>query len=81
MNIHLHIDRIVLDGVSGDPRLIEEALRAELTRLVGASPRGTWPESRRQRWVVAPEVRPGTPAAVGRGIAHSVHSGLSGERA
>jgi hypothetical protein len=79
MRIELHIDRVVLDGV-GDPRhagLIQEALRAELTRLVAESPRTTWQQSRRERRVNGPEVSPGSPAELGRDVAASVHSGLS----
>jgi hypothetical protein len=79
MRIELHIDRVVLDGV-GDPRhagLIEEALRAELTRLVAESPRTTWQQSRRERRVNAPTVALGSPTALGRDVAASIHSGLA----
>ena len=37
MNVEIHIDRLVLDGVQLDPtgqRLLGAALRAELTRLI-----------------------------------------------
>ena len=37
MNVELHIDRLVLDGVALDgpgQRLLREAMRAELTRLI-----------------------------------------------
>lgn len=35
MNINLHIERLVLDGVAADrPGLLEAALAAELTRLL-----------------------------------------------
>jgi hypothetical protein len=79
MRIELHIDRVILDGV-GDPRqvtAIQEALHAELSRLLTtARPRG----SRRERRISAPTVTldpAGSPAALGRAIAGSVHTGLS----
>ena len=35
MTIHLHIERLVLDGFdAGDPRQLQAALQAELTRLL-----------------------------------------------
>jgi hypothetical protein len=80
VNIRVRIDRVVLDGVSGDPRAIEQALHAELSRLVLASPRSTWQESRRQRRVEAPRVSAGPAGSLGRGIARSIHSGLVGGR-
>lgn len=78
MRIELHIDRLVLEG-AGDPRhtrLIQEALRAELTQLVAQAPRTTWRQSRRDRWIAMPEVLLGPPVELGRNLAASVHSGL-----
>lgn len=82
MRIELHIDRVVLDGV-GDPRqvpAIQEALHAELSRLLTTTPPAAR-RPRRERRVGAPEVllRPTTtPAGLGAAIAHSVHSGVLG---
>ncbi|MFE0022444.1 hypothetical protein [Amycolatopsis sp. NPDC059021] len=75
VKIHLRIDRVVLDGVGSpsDSRAIHEALQAELARLVATAPSSAWSESRGQRRVSAPEVRPGSPAALGRDIAGSVY--------
>ena len=43
MSIHLHIEKLVLDGVDagGGPQLLQGAIEAELTRLLGAGALGT----------------------------------------
>jgi hypothetical protein len=79
MRIEVHIDRVVLDGVADrrHARVIQEALRAHLTRLVTAAPEARWGESRRR--LSAPSVSvdaTGSPEALGRDIARSIHSGL-----
>lgn len=78
MNIHVHIDRLVLHDVTGNPGEISEALRAELTRLLSATPSAAvWPESRTMRSTSGPEIRSGRSAvALGAAIAGSVHGGL-----
>ncbi len=39
MNVHVHIDRLVLDGIdsSAAPAALQTALQAELARLIGAA--------------------------------------------
>ncbi|MGH4011662.1 MAG: hypothetical protein ACRDTH_26445, partial [Pseudonocardiaceae bacterium] len=73
----------VLDGVGLEPRharVLREALQAELTRLVTATPK-TWQESRRERRIAAPALRAtAEPAVLGQNLAHSVYRGISAPR-
>ncbi|TYO63529.1 hypothetical protein FXV83_26860 [Bradyrhizobium hipponense] len=83
MNIRLHIERLVLDGLrvnASDGALLKASLEAELGRLLSESginseiaAGGALP-----RLEAAPmQVRRGaTPAQIGSGIAHSVFSGV-----
>ena len=84
MNINLHIDRVVLDGlplathVSG---LFQEALQAELTRLLladGLSGRLDFSSGARPR-LIAPAIRVtnDNPIRTAEDIARSVHGGLT----
>ena len=87
MNVRLHIDRLVLDGVNlsagGRPRL-QAAIEAELTRLIaagGLSPelaRGiAVPSVRAPQMTVTPDAKP---AQLGSAIAASVYGGVGGKR-
>lgn len=82
MNVKLHIERLVLDGVDGNgqPQLLQAAIEAELARLLaegglaaalgggGAMPRIALP---------AIELAQGEPAgAVGARIAGAVYGGI-----
>lgn len=87
MNVRLHIDRVVLDGIdvaaAARPHL-RVAIESELARLVGE--RGIAPEL--ARGIAVPSVRapqidlaPGArPAQLGSAIAGSVFSGVGGKR-
>lgn len=77
MRIEVHIDLVVFDGVADHRhvRVIQEALQAQLAQLVTSAPDAPWGESRRR--VSAPPVSvTGSPEALGRDVATSVHSGL-----
>jgi hypothetical protein len=85
MNVRLHIDRLVLDGVSvsaaGRP-LLQAALETELARLVAAG--GISPElagGMAVPSVRAPQVqiqRDAKPAQLGTAIAGAVYRGVGG---
>ena len=81
--IELRIDRIVLEGITLDPRharVVREALEAELTRLATAAP-GHWPESRQERQVSAPTIpADADPTALGENVARSVYRSIQGQR-
>jgi len=87
MNVRLHIDRLVLDGVSvsaaGRPRL-QAAIESELARLIaagGISPELTRgiavPSVRAPQMALAPDARP---AQLGVQIARSVYGGVGGRK-
>jgi hypothetical protein len=87
MSIHLHIDRLVLDGLPLSPAdgpLFKAALVSELTRLMGdgLSPElaegAAVPRLRAQGIEVAPSDGPGI---IGKKIAGSVYGGLGDGRA
>lgn len=87
MSIHLHIDRLVLEGLSlsqGDGLQLQVALESELTRLMGdglsgeLAKGGAVPRLKAQGIDVAPSDGPG---AIGRKIAGSVYGGLGDGRA
>lgn len=84
MNVHVHIDRLVLDGVpvtAAEGPLVQAAVEAELARLLtdrglaaglagGAALRRTAGTA----LVMSPDATPGD---LGTGIARSVHGGLA----
>lgn len=80
MRIELHIEHVVVEGVdSRHTAAVREALTSELGRLVTAAPAGSWQRSRLTRRIGAPPVTPvGDPAGLGKGIAASVYSGITG---
>jgi hypothetical protein len=83
MNINLHIERLVLEGVniqSGHGAAIKEAVEAELSRLLSEG--GLAP--RLQSGGALPSIRAGSielgdnhnPTRLGQEIARSVYSGI-----
>jgi hypothetical protein len=84
MNINLHIDRLVLDGLpfaGPDAGLLQNALETELTRLLvadGQSGRLDFSSGATSR-LTAPGIRVmnGNPTLTGEEIARSVHGGLT----
>ncbi len=93
MNIVLHIERLVLEGVATEPgrqNALRQAVQAELVRLLGE--RGLAHEWRHdaavRRISGAPLMLPAAPrhlqpvrtAELGRQIAASVHAGFGKER-
>jgi hypothetical protein len=83
MNLHLHIDRLILDGVEvplGKPRVLQAAVESELVRLLTAggisadiARGGARPD------VGAKPIRLESakdPVALGRRIARSVYGGI-----
>lgn len=84
MSIHLHIERLVLDGIDtgGRPQLLQAAVEAELARLLGPDA-GALGGALRQGYALPrlslPDIglRGGEPAAsLGTRIAAAVASGL-----
>lgn len=85
MKIHLHIERVQLDGVPAEqPDVVRGALQAELVRRLVES--GIAPELRSRSMV--PRVSGGTmrvgreahSAQIGRQIAAAVHRGIGGSQ-
>jgi len=83
MNVRLHIERLVLDGIQLDPAqrpLVQEALQAELGRLFAEG--GV--EGSLAAGAMVPSVRAdgfamsgdGSPVSLGRQIARSVYGGI-----
>jgi hypothetical protein len=80
MNIELHIERLVLDGLpaEGSSAALREAIQMELARLLRS--RGLSHELR--GGIAVPRVRGGTvgiehqPAKLGQSIARAVHEGI-----
>jgi hypothetical protein len=89
MTIHVHIDRLVLEGVpvsTAQGPVVQAAVEAELARLLtladGGGPRVAWTSSTVPR-VQAPGVELAArerPDSIGRRVARSVHAGLRGMR-
>jgi hypothetical protein len=82
MNINLHIEQLVLDGlpVTGSQAvLVQEAVESELTRLLGKGNLGHFKNSA-AAYSSAPPIQlvPGTkPLGLGYQIAHAVHGALA----
>jgi hypothetical protein len=85
MNVRLHIERLVLDGLPlapGQAPLVQAAVEAELARLIagsGVAPGlpslGAVPALRAGDLQLAPGT---TPAGIGSQIARAVFSGIGG---
>jgi hypothetical protein len=81
MNVELHIDRLVLEGVGLDRRhagALRAAVVAELTRVLGEPADWT---SQAVRTLPAGPLRlrsPIAPTTAGRAIANALHTGLTG---
>jgi hypothetical protein len=91
MNVRLHIERLVLDGLElerGHEPLLRAALEAELTRLIADGGGGGANHLRAAAGMVprlsAPGIETagggGEPAQLGRQIARSVYDSLGGGR-
>jgi hypothetical protein len=87
MKIHLHIDRLILEGLPATSRQgpqIRSAIQEELTRLLEAH--GLSEELR--GGISVPRIRAGTmqvgagsqPGKLGTGIARAVHEGLGSSK-
>lgn len=85
MNVRLHIDRLVLDGIdvgTADRPQLQAAIERELARLIGE--RGlafrngvALPSIRTPQIAFAPDAKP---AQLGTSIAGAVFGGVGGER-
>lgn len=87
MNINLHIERLILDGLTveaGQKVLLQAAIEAELTRLLSA--RGVSPDLQAggaQPYVRADAIQlaaESNPTQLGLQIARSVHGSISKSR-
>ena len=82
MNVKLHIERLVLDGVaaSGQPQLLQAAVQAELTRLLtegGIAPALAGGTALPRIALPGIAAGPGdSPAALGTRIAGAVYGGI-----
>lgn len=85
MNVNLHIERLVLDGLDLPPRerlRLERAFRSELAQLLGSGHgrASSWSSAREQstrvQTVRLPSASDGT--SVGRRVAHAVHDAIGG---
>ena len=88
MNIELHIERLILDGLNVEPQdrsQLQRAVEAELTRLLVAG--GLRPELRlggAMRSVAGADINvtpQTTGTQLGNQIAHAVHEGIGVETA
>jgi hypothetical protein len=83
MNINLHIERLILDGVPFETRnrtLLQSAIETELVRLLTENniasnwqTGGAMPDMRADAIQLAPQH---TPAQLGRQIAGSIYGGI-----
>ena len=83
MNIHVHIDRIILDGIAttaDQTGVVESAVNDELVRLLAVHgisaaivQAGNVPSLQGGPLQVRPDT---PPAALGVGIGHAIHRGL-----
>ena len=86
MNINLHIERLILDGLTvgrGDAALVQTAVERELGRLLatgglemGLQSGGAWPSVP----VDVVLLTASKPAQLGQRIAHAVYSGIGQEQ-
>jgi hypothetical protein len=76
MNISLHIERVVIDGLAvapaGEP-VLRAAIEAELTRLLSGEPAAAWAPLATPRLAAAPVPLPEAPGPLGAAIARAVH--------
>lgn len=83
MNVNVHIERLVLDGLDVDARdgdVIADAVRRELAKLIGAAPPPLSQGYSAARVRAAPWTLSGAPngAAVGRRVAQSIYREIGG---
>ncbi len=85
MKIVVHIDRILLDGISGkfDPRPFSAAIESELSQFLRATPLERWQSSAIEKVTapVAPISATQHPEAIGHGIARVTGSVITGLQA
>ena len=85
MNINLHIERLVLDGINiapGQRHLLQAGVEAELTRMLmngGLSPAVTQGNVLPRLSTSGIQMTGNNPAQIGRQIAQSVYSGIGHE--
>jgi hypothetical protein len=87
MNIHVHIERLILDGLplgAGQGALVQAAVEAELARLLGLGgiapclqAGGAVPSVRTEAIQLTAQ---STPAQMGQQIAQSVYEGMGETR-
>lgn len=84
MNISLHIERLVLEGVplgEGDARRVQAAVTAELARLIaGGGVGGEWPSRGALEYARGSDIRLAAgegPDVVGRRIAGALYGGIA----
>ena len=82
MNVNLHIERLVLDGIDVEPAqrpVLQAALEAELGRLIGEggvgalAAGGAVPSVKTERFQMSGD---GNPSRLGRQIAGAVYGGI-----
>lgn len=85
MNINLHIDRLILDGVNIAPNqrhLLQASVEAELTRLLtdrGLAPSLAQGTALPRLSVSSMQLTGNNPAQLGQQIAQSVYGGIGHE--
>lgn len=86
MNVKLHIDRLVLEGLplsASQGPAVQAALQAELVRLIQVGGIGGTPlpyDSVPRLQTPLVRVAGGTPRSIGERVAASVHQGLGTKR-
>ncbi|MEO8659573.1 MAG: hypothetical protein ABI693_13965 [Bryobacteraceae bacterium] len=84
MSIAIHIDSLVVEGVSSHPHLagrIQRAMERELHRLLRDGPPISFSQGGSLPAITAPQLRVAAqapPAEIGREIARSLHGMLTG---
>jgi hypothetical protein len=83
MRIELHIERLILDGTGIAPRqaaALQDALQAEMSRLLTDAPPVSWQQSRHLRRLTASPIRldpPGDVLITAQRLARSIHGALT----
>jgi hypothetical protein len=83
MRIEVRIDRIVLDGVGLTPSSsheISHAIQTELAKLIAATPRSMWNQSRTVAYVRAQPLAPVPSRQLGRIAGQALHRVVLGAR-
>ncbi len=87
MNVRLHIERLILDGISllpGEGPVLQAAMESELQRLLGSGGISDALQSGGALYTVRTDgiqwVNDGGPTRLGKQIADAVYGGLGNER-